>query len=85
MEKRKDYAELPDITLKTVFQAMMYVATKEGEEVDEKYLKMWDHLVTENDLSVTDMMDNIENVYKALKEVGIDENEDDEDEDEDDD
>lgn len=81
MSNRTKYTQLADVTLKTIFHAMLYVAREEGEEVDDKYHKMLEHLITSNDLDVTDMVDNLENVYKALREVGVDENTDDEDDD----
>lgn len=58
--------ELPQVTLQTVFLAMMYTAKSEGVEVDAKYLALEDYINENNDLSLSDMIDNIQNVYKFI-------------------
>lgn len=69
----KDRVELPDITLKHAFFAMMYVAREEGQVLEEKYEKMFEYIHTYNELGVTDMMDNLENMYVALRATGLNE------------
>ncbi|MGM7720536.1 hypothetical protein [Metabacillus sp. Hm71] len=52
-------------TLKTAYLAMMYVARNEGIELDEKYYELEDDL--NGIFEVTDMIDNIENIYKLIE------------------
>lgn len=56
------------ITLKSIFLAMTYAARKEGVTLDQKYYDLEDLINEENDISLTDMIDNIENVYSLIKE-----------------
>ena len=58
--------DLPNVTLKTAFMAMCYVAREEGIELNEKYEQLMNDLITYNDLNVTDMVDNMENIYQLL-------------------
>lgn len=55
-------------TLHNVFMAMMYVARNEVEEgeIDQKYHDLFDEITSNNDYSVSDMMDNLENVYELI-------------------
>lgn len=57
---------LSQITLKTIYLAMMYVARNEKEVLEDKYYEL-ENIINENhDLSLTDMIDNIENVYNLI-------------------
>lgn len=61
---------LHENTLKTAFLAMMYVAREEGETLPLeyfKYLELEDEINEESDLNLTDMIDNMENIYKLIK------------------
>jgi len=66
-EQQPDKDGLSPITLKTIFLAMMYVAREEGIEINDKYYELEDQINRENDLGLTDMVDNIENVYTLIK------------------
>ncbi|MGN7300418.1 hypothetical protein [Ferdinandcohnia sp. SAFN-114] len=67
-ENESDKELLNPISLKTIFLAMMYAAREEGVELDAKYYELENLINEENDLSLTDMVDNIEHVYKFIKE-----------------
>lgn len=49
------------------YKAMLYVAREEGMNIEEKYENLDDDLLREYDIDITDMMDNIEVLYKILK------------------
>ena len=53
----------------SAFKAMLYVARAEGaeDELKEKYLKLEEELDYDEEYTLTDMIDNIENVYVLLK------------------
>lgn len=59
------------ITLKTIYLAMTYVAREEGIELDKKYYEMEDLIQNNNDLDVMDMVDNFENVYELLEDKPV--------------
>lgn len=63
----KERDKMEQITLKTIFLAMTYTARKEGLEIDQKYLDLEEEIHNYNDLDVTDMLDNMENVYKLIE------------------
>lgn len=55
-------------TLIVAFKSMLYVAKEEGlsDMLNEKYLNLEDELNYNFDLDVTDMIDNIENIYQRI-------------------
>jgi hypothetical protein len=54
-------------TLKTIFLAMVYAARSEGEQLEQKYYDLEDEINEMNDLSLSDMVHNIENVFKLIE------------------
>lgn len=53
----------------TSYKSMMYVARAEGIELEERYEQLDELLLQDYDYSLTDMLDNMEVIYKQLKEV----------------
>ena len=54
------------VTLKASFLAMMYVAREEEIVVDKKYYELENLINEQEDINLTDMIDNIENIYKLI-------------------
>lgn len=48
------------------YKAMLYVAREEGEEIDEKHLELENELLNAYELSVTDMIDNLDVFYNEI-------------------
>jgi hypothetical protein len=61
--------EIPQITLKTAFVAMMLAARTEGIEVDQKYYDLEIEITSSLDIDIYDMVDNLENMSEAIKRV----------------
>jgi hypothetical protein len=55
------------ITLATAYKAMLYVARMEEVELDQKYYNLEDEIDLDVELSVTDMVDNLDHFYNAIK------------------
>lgn len=55
-------------TLHLVFKAMLFTARELGEEgeINKKYLELEELIDTMNDYSLTDMIDNLDNVYNLI-------------------
>lgn len=54
-------------TLKAIFLAMTYTARKEGVKLDQKFYDLEDSINENEDISVTDMIDNMQNVYALIE------------------
>ena len=63
---------LSKYTLVMSYKAMLYVAREEGMDIEEKYENLDDDLLREYDIDITDMIDNIEVLYKILKKIKVD-------------
>ncbi|MCA1064722.1 hypothetical protein QTG56_24230 (plasmid) [Rossellomorea sp. AcN35-11] len=59
-------ADVPQITLLTAYKAMIYVAYGEGIELNDRYCYLNNRISDEHDLDVTDMIDNLENLYASI-------------------
>lgn len=74
--KKLEELNMHQDTLRAIFLSMMYVARQEGIKVESKYYELEELINDYNGTSLTDMIDNFENVYKLVDQSDYDTSED---------